>query len=380
MQYCKKCIIPSTRPEQVFKDGECDACRSTSEKNNEIDWNKRALEFEEILKKYRSDGSTHDCIIPVSGGKDSCYQAIVMREKYKMNPLCVNFIPCQMSEVGQRNLDFLRDQGFDLLQLGMNRKVYKKLSRIGFEKLGDGCWPEHIGIYTYPIQVAVKYNIPLVIYGENCQFEYGGPENRKNTYFTDRNWLEQFLMHGYRLSDTVHDGVDMNDLKMLHYPNDDELKKLNLQAVWLGHFEKWDTMRNLEECLSRGWEKNPDGPLEGCYNDFENLDCIFIGRIREYMKFVKYGFGRATDQLNIEVRAGRMTRNDAIDALKNTSEGKIPRKFMKEYCEFMNMTEGEVYEVIDRFTNRRLFECDEEGNLLRDHNGDLIRKFFPVKL
>ena len=189
MIYCSKCIMPTTRPEQVFEDGVCDACRSADVKHAEIDWDLREKEFREILDRYRGDGTNYDCIIPVSGGKDSCYQAITMRDKYGMTPLCVTHTPCDLTDVGLKNLNFLRDQGFDLIQISANRKAYRELVRIGFFKLGDCCWPEHIGIFTAPVRVAVNYRIPLLIWGENSQFEYGGPATHKENNFLDRNCL-----------------------------------------------------------------------------------------------------------------------------------------------------------------------------------------------
>lgn len=203
MLYCTECIMPSTRPEQVFDGGVCDACRSAKRKHTEIDWQQRQVEFENILQTYRGDGSWYDCIIPVSGGKDSCYQAITMKEKYGMNPLCATFTPCELTDVGRQNLDFLREEGFDLIQVSHNRKSYRELMKIGFLKLGDCCWPEHIGIFTAPIRVAVQYQVPLVIWGENSQFEYGGPVSRRDNPYLDRSWLEEFQMCGHRISDVV---------------------------------------------------------------------------------------------------------------------------------------------------------------------------------
>ena len=378
MQFCSKCIMPATRPEQVFVDGVCDACLSATDKHNEIDWDKREQEFRELLNKYRGDGSVYDCIIPVSGGKDSCYQAIVMRDKYGMNPLCVTHTPCELTEVGLKNLNFLRDQGFDLLQVSGNRKYYKELVRIGFFKLGDCCWPEHIGIFTAPVRVAVNYKIPLLIWGENSQFEYGGPATHKENNFLDRNWLEQFQMSGHRLKDVVNDGVDLDDIKTLIYPSDEEVHAVGVTGLFLGYFEKWDSKRNFDMCHDLGWSKNPDGPVEGAYNDIENLDCKWIGGLHDYMKFIKYGYGRATDQICIEIRAGRMTRNEGILALKNSTEGEIPRKYMPDFLDYLGITEQQFYDNLDTFTNKMIFMRDDEsGELLKDSNGNLIRKFLP---
>lgn len=378
MQYCKKCIYPTTRPEQVFTDGICDACSSGKRKHQEVDWDERREEFEAILSKYRGDGSTYDCIIPVSGGKDSCYQAITMRDKYGMTPLCVTHTPCELTEVGLKNLNFLRDQGFDLLQVSSNRKAYRELVRIGFFKLGDCCWPEHIGIFTAPVRVAVNYKIPLLIWGENSQFEYGGPATHKENNFLDKNWLEQFQMLGHRISDVVHDGVDIKDVKMLTYPTDEEIQSVGVTGLFLGYFEKWDSKRNTDLCCSLGWNKSPDGPIEGAYNDIENLDCKWIGGLHDYMKFIKYGYGRATDQLCIEIRAGRMTREAAIKELTKTDEGKIPFKYVPDFLEYLDITKAEFFEGLDRFTNKVLFERDpDSGALRKDEHGNLIRRFFP---
>jgi N-acetyl sugar amidotransferase len=371
--YCKKCLMPHSRPEQVFdEDGVCDACLSTAKKKSSIDWTAREQEFRTILEQYRGDGSNYDCLIPVSGGKDSVYQALTMRDKYGMSPLCVNHLPCELTEVGWKNLIFLRDMGFDVVHIGANRKAYREMVRIGFHKLGDCCWPEHIGIFTAPVRVAVQYKIPLIIWGENSQFEYGGPAAKKNNHFLDRNWLEQFQMLAYRISDVVHDGINLNDIKTFIYPSDEEIASIGVTGLFLGYYEKWDSKKNTENALALGWNRNPDGPLEGAYNDIENLDCKWIGGLHDYMKYIKFGFGRATDQLCIEVRAGRMTRSEAIAHLKQTSEGKVPWKYIPDFLDYLSITKEEFESTLDRFTNRRLFMTDSKGKLIKDENGNLF--------
>jgi N-acetyl sugar amidotransferase len=379
MKYCKKCIMPATRPEQVFdKDGICDACHSV-ERKKEINWVERENEFKKILDRYRSKDGWYDCIIPVSGGKDSVYQALTMRDRYNMNPLCVNHIPCEVTDVGQQNITFMRELGFDVIQIGANRKAYREMVRIGFNKLGDSCWPEHIGIFTAPVRVAVQYKIPLLIWGENSQFEYGGPATKKDNNFLDRNWLEQFQMLGYRINDVVNDGIDLKDIKTFHYPSDEEIHSVGITGLFMGYFTKWDTKHNIDNALKLGWHPNPDGPVENAWNAYENLDCKWIGGLHDYMKFIKYGFSRATDQLCIEIRHGRISRNDAIDELMNSTEGKVPWKYVPDFLEYLNITKEEFVKTLDRFTNKRIFECDAKGNLVKDSDGNLVRKFIPQK-
>ena len=373
MRYCNKCVMPDTRPEIVFDDnGICDACKSAEKKELYINWEDRERDFLAILDKHRSKNGKWDCIVPVSGGKDSCYQAYVLKYKYGMNPLCVNFIPCEMTEVGNKNLDFLRDQGFDLVQIGANRKIYRKMSSIGFHKLGDCCWPEHIGIFTAPVQVAVTYKIPLIIWGENSQLEYGGPAQARDSQILDRKWLEEYQMLGYRISDLVADGFKESDLKAWTYPLDSELREVGVTGLFLGYFLKWDGRRNMEEMTKLGWHHNPDGPVEGTYTDYENLDCKWVGGLHDYLKFLKYGYGRATDNACIDIRFGRITREQGFK-LAYQWEGKLPTKYLNDYISFINCSEDDFFKTLDKFTNPFLFRRDSSGKFIRDQQNNLIK-------
>jgi N-acetyl sugar amidotransferase len=377
MRYCKCCIMPNTRPEQVFdEDGVCDACVSAAKKR-EIDWEQRRAEFESILVKYRGDGSKYDCIIPASGGKDSCFQALTMRDRFNMNPLLVNHVPCELTDTGWKNLIFMRELGFDTIHVAANIKNYREMVRIGFFKLGDCCWPEHIGIFTAPVRVAVQYKIPLLVWGENSQFEYGGPASKKDNNYLDKNWLEQFQMLGYRISDLKNDGINLNDVKTFHYPDDTEIREVGVSGLFLGHYVKWDSIENANMVSKLGWSKNPGGPVEGAYNDVENLDCKWVGGLHDYMKFLKYGYGRATDQLCIEIRAGRMARGQALAEYEKTSEGKIPWKYIPDFLRYLGITEVEFFNNLDKFTNKKLFETIDR-KVVKDSDGNVIRKYKPV--
>lgn len=374
MRYCKKCIMPDTRPEQVFdSDGVCDACRSVERKHKAIDWHARRREFEEILDQYRcKDGSWWDCIIPVSGGKDSCHQAYTLKYEFGMNPLCVNFIPCEMTEIGLKNILFLRDMGFDIIQVGLNRKTYRQITRRTFFDLGDCCWPEHVGIFTVPPRVAVQYKIPLLIWGENSQFEYGGPASKRENSYLDRDWFEQFAVMGYRVSDLIDEGFDKKDLLVFQYPSDEELKEARVTGLFLGYYTRWDASKHVQKMISMGWNANPEGPVESAYYNYENLDCKWIAGLHDYLKFLKYGFSRATDQLCIEIRNGRIDRETALRIVRNY-EGKLPRKYMPDFIQFIGCREEEFFQTLDKFTNPKIFLRDKNGNFVRDENGDLIK-------
>ena len=214
IQYCKRCCLPSTKPHLAFdEEGICNACRNYENRKN-VDWDERKKELMAILDRYRSkDGSNWDCIIPVSGGKDSTYQVVTMLE-LGMNPLCVTATTCDLTDIGRRNIENIKKMGVDYIEVTTNRIVRAKLNRIGLLEVGDISWPEHVSIFTVPVRMAVNFNIPLIIWGENSQNEYGGPAAAVENNVLDRRWLEEFGgMLGLRVNDLVgQEGITKKDL------------------------------------------------------------------------------------------------------------------------------------------------------------------------
>ena len=295
MKYCTKCIMPDTRPNVYLNEnGVCGACISYDERK-EVDWDGRKQELLTLLKKYRStDGSYWDCIVPVSGGKDSTYQVLRMLE-LGMNPLCVTGTTCHLTEIGRKNIENLKGLGVDYLEFTPNTAVRKKLNRVGLIQLGDISWPEHAGIFTIPLRVAVQYKIPLIIWGENGKNEYGGlATDCENNIFT-RKYLEKFaLTLGLNVADAA--GIDKIEKKHLipyTYPTDQELKQVGVTAIFLGYFIPWDGYANALISQANGMTTFSN-VIEGSFVNYENLDNYQTG-IHDYFMYLKYGFGRATD-------------------------------------------------------------------------------------
>jgi len=369
MKYCKNCLYPETKPGISFnQDGICDACTNFNLKDK-IDWDARKEKLKEILEDYKSkDGSRYDCVIPVSGGKDSTYQAYLMKEEFGMNPLLVNFLPRDLVPLGRKNIENLKNLGFDYIEFTANPKVYKKLAKIGLTELGDVTWPEHHGLFTIPAQIAVNYNIPLIIWGENPQFEYGGAGVGE---ILNREWLEKFggyFLDKIKISDVVKFGIDKKDLKPYSYPTDEEIDKVGTKGIFLGSYINWDMYKQLEVIKKLGFSLS-DVPKEGTYQKWENLDEKYTG-MHDYFKWIKYGFGRATDHASLDIRYGKMTREEGIKIVKEY-EGKIPRWYFKEFLEDMEITKEEFYNIVDKFANKKLFEKNDLGNLVRDSDGEI---------
>lgn len=364
--------MPNTKPDLFFDDeGVCIACRSTEYKHTTIDWKVRKKELETLLNQHRlQDPKKYDCIIPVSGGKDSTYQVFIVKNVYKLKPLCVHFEPTNPSEIGRRNLENLRRMGVDVVSFKQNPVVYEKICREAFVRVGDYEWPNHVGIFTVPIRIAVNFNIPLVIWGENSQLEYGGPKEASEKHTLARSWLEEFGgLLGLRVSDLTEIGLSETDLTPYYYPSTDELKKANIQGIFLGYYLKWDARRQVEIVKKLGFNLR-DTPVDGTYVTYENLD-EGLYPIHDYFKYLKFGFSRATDHASLDIRHGnRLTRRDAFRLVAKYDDT-LREEIVDAFCKKFKFTKEVFYDVIEKFANKSIFKVTEKGKLIW-HNGKLI--------
>src|SRR5258706_7619242 len=237
LKYCTRCVMPDTKPDLRFDaEGVCDACRSF-ERRPTIDWDTRKKELTALLDRHRSqDAARWDCIIPVSGGKDSTYQVIRMLE-IGMNPLCVTARTCDLSAIGRRNIHNLQRLGVDHVEFSPNPLVRRRLNRIGLTEVGDISWPEHVGIFTIPVRAAVQFGVPLIIWGENSQNEYGGPAAATEHNVLTRRWLEEFGgLLGLRVTDLIGmEGIEARHLIPYFYPPDADLQRVGVTGLFLGY-------------------------------------------------------------------------------------------------------------------------------------------------
>lgn len=306
MNRCKLCVMPDSRPDHVFVDGVCPACINHAKKPD-IDWDERHEQLLALLDRH--DGR---CIVPSSGGKDSTYQVIKLKE-LGADPLVVTATTCHLTEIGRKNIDNLARHA-TTIEVSPNKTVRAKLNRMGLEMVGDISWPEHAAIFSIPFTMACAANTPLIMYGENPQHQYGGPKGTEEARTMTRRWTQEFGgFLGLRPSDFV--GVeciterDMGDYEL---PDDDWMEKVGVEAHFLGQYEEWDSHRNAKVAIENGMIV--ERPVESNWWDAENLDNAQTG-IHDYFGYLKYGYSRGTAQISVDIREDRVSREVALEWL-----------------------------------------------------------------
>jgi len=377
IKYCSRCVLPSSKPDLYFDSaGVCSACKFFLERPS-IDWAARKSALFNILDSYRRIDGYWDCVIPVSGGKDSTFQVIRMLE-FGMNPLCVTATTCDESDLGRKNIENLKELGVDHIQFSPKPNVRRILNRLGLMEVGDISWPEHLSIFTIPFRIASSFGVSLVVYGENPQNEYGGPDSAAKATLIDRRWLEEFGgLLGLRVSDLADSyGILNQDLAAYKYPTSEELNKAQVKGIFLGQFLPWDGFDNFTISSERGFTSYSKS-VEGSYGNYENLDNYQVG-IHDYFKFLKFGFGRASDIVSMHIRRGRLSRTDGIEIVKE-HDGQFPWSYLGKSLESilspLGISISDFIEICDRFTNKEIFECDSNGTLKKDKNLNLFKRY-----
>jgi N-acetyl sugar amidotransferase len=368
--------MPETKPDILFDDeGVCSACRHY-ERRETVDWEARAAELREVVDGYRSpDGSNYDCIVPASGGKDSTFQVLKALE-LGLNPLVVTATTDHLTEIGRHNLDNIQRLGVDHVEVTVNPVVRRRINRLALEQIGDISWPEHVVIFTIPVRVAVAMGVRLIIWGENSQNEYGGPATAAENQVLNRRWLEEFGgLLGLRVSDLPgQTDIERRHLIQYSYPSDEDLLRVGVTGIFLGYFLPWDGWRNALLAQGHGL-RTYSTFVEGSLANYENLDNAQTG-IHDYFKYLKYGFGRATDLACMHVRRERLTRDEALE-LVTIHDGRYPASYLghalDDLLDEIGLTREAFDAVCDRFTNRRLFRTNRHGELDRDPDGRPIK-------
>ena len=359
MKFCTRCIMPDTRPHITFdRNGVCIACQNNERKKN-IKWDERFHELEKLCDKYRrKNEGEYDCIIAVSGGKDSHYQVYVMKELMRMNPLLITVEDFfTTTEAGKHNLQNISEAfGCNIVSFKPNRRAAKVISRYMFEKYGRPLWYVDRLLYTVPLYYAAALNIPLLVYGENVSYEYGGI-NDEETY-SAREQVFNGVAPDISLEELVQGGVPKDELAYLEAPSRDMLAKL--EPIYLSYFVEWNSIKNYEFAKRRGfkdltheWERT---------NHIENFNQIdsYGYLLNAWMKFPKYGHAYATDYAARWVRYGILTREEAVK-LAEEKDHAIDPKIIEDFCQFTGISIQDFYETLDNLYKKELFERNGFG-------------------
>ena len=361
MKYCKKCVMPDTRPGITFNgEGVCSACLSYENRKN-VNYEERFKELERLCDKYRgcNGPNGYDCMIAVSGGKDSHFQVHMFKEVLGMNPLLVtvedNF---PMTDAGLHNIKNISEAfGCDIISMKPNIKAQKIAMAYTFEKYGKPTYFIDRYIYTYPLHMASKFNLSLLIYGENVEYEYGGV-NAVETY-SAKNQINNGVGAGIPTEELIAHGLSPKDLNFFEPPSSEELEKLD--PIYLSYFIEWNSFKNYSIAKSKGFhdlthEWNRTHHVE----NFDQIDSRAY-LVHSWMKYPKFGHASATDYSARMVRYGLLTREDAFK-LVELHDSKLDPLCVRDFCQFMGYSEAKFWSIIDQLYNRELFELDKNNN------------------
>lgn len=372
MQYCAHCTYPFVTVNlAIDDDGVCASCRTAEEfdKLTPEFWAHRRNVFEKNIEELRKNRnhSDYDCIIPVSGGKDSYYQTHIMVKEYGLKPLLVTYHGNNYLPEGNYNRDRMRDVfNCDHLVMGPSVEVLKKLNRLCFRKMGDMNWHAHCGIFTFPIQMAVKFDVKLMVWGEIAWDISGMYEPDDFVEFSARVRHEHGL-RGFEWYDMLNDPqepLNENDLLWAKYPSDDAILKTGVRGLYIGNFFKWDPYTHTQLIKDLyGW-KESEKPFDRTYRRASNLDDRYENGIHDLLKFVKFGYGRGSDHSSKDVRTGYMTREEAIEMVRKYDH--VVSDDLYYWLDYVNMTEEEFWRTADKFRDPRVWWI-ENGKWYKDN-------------
>jgi len=355
IKYCKKCLMPNSRPRIVFNsEGICNACLYSEEKYQDINWEDRKKEFLSILEKYKSTDGTWDCVVPWSGGKDSSSIAYKLKYEYNMNPLLVTFSPMMPNEIGTHNREAMIRAGFDHLFFRPNQKVHRRLAKRFFIERGNPKVAWDAGVNAIPVQVALNYKIKLVFYAEHGETEYGGKVIDKDSSKI-RNFTE-VIEHqiGDDPSNWIDDEISLNDLQSYIYPALPEIERAETRAYYFAFFHKWSMFENYKYIKDKiDFKINPQGRTSGTFTNFDSLDDK-MDPLYYYMQYIKFGFGRTIRDASRFIQNGHMTRAEGIKAVK-AYDSEFPKEHFEEVLDYLDIKYDEFQQIVDKHRNPEIW-------------------------
>lgn len=363
MKYCTRCVLPDTRPGIVLdSDGVCNACKSVAAKR-EIDWVGRKQRLAEIVSDAKRRSHGYDCVIPVSGGKDSTWQTIVCLE-YGLRILAVTWRTPGRTEIGQRNLDNLIRLGVDHIDYTIHPEVERRFTLKALRKTGSSAVPMHMALYAIPLKIALAMDIPMVVWGESPYMEYGGTDREIEIDRWDPDTLRRHgILQGTTAEDWVDEELTLKDLEPYRLPSQEQFSGRRIMSIFLGYYLPWDPQESKRVASAHGFQADDRGPRVGLY-DYADIDCDFIS-VHHHFKWFKFGFTRLWDNLAIEIRNGRLTREEAIRIIAERGD-QTPHDDIQRFCKYLGITADEFRRVEDRFRNPAIWTRENGCWVIKD--------------
>jgi N-acetyl sugar amidotransferase len=386
VKFCTKCVMSNQRPTSAIEfkhtkeskkttmnfdeHGVCDACRTAEIKDN-INWGMREEELIKLLDKHRKNDGSYDCLVPGSGGKDSAYQAHILKYKYNMNPLTVTWPPILYTDYGLKNWRNWLDSGFDNISFYRNGKVMKLLTKLSIENLLHPFQTFILGQKNLAPKIAAKHGINLIFYGEN-EAEYGNPlaDNmsslRDKSYFSFEH-LDEVFLAGVSIKELMDKyDVRLSDLMAYLPPKLEELEKANIEVHYLGYYLKWTPQEVYYYAVENTGFKARPHRTQGTFSKYSGIDDK-IDDLHFYTTFIKFGIGRATYDASQEIRNRHLTREEG-QALVKRFDGEFPDRYFNDVMEYLEMDPNYFHELCDKFRSPHLWGKDTEGNWKLRHN------------
>ena len=355
MRRCNRCLMPDTKPGLVLnEEGICQAC-IRYEMRKDVDWEKRFKELKELTQKYIRNDSYYDSIITVSGGKDSHFQVYIFKELLKMNPLLIAVgDPFTKTEAGLHNIKNIGETfNCDLISLQLSPDLVRRMVKIAFEEFGSPTWPIDQAIYAYPLRMAIRLNVPLIVYGENVSWEYGGVLN-KETY-SAKDQINNTVAKKIDWQFWLDRGIKKEEINMLMYPSQEEIENAKLEPIYLSYFIPWDGYKNYTIAKKYGFKDlTHEWIREGYIENYDQVDSIAY-LINPWLKYPKYGFARATDVVGYWIRSGRISKEEGIRLIRE-NDHKLDQIVLDDFLQFTGYTYKEFWDIVDKFYNKDIFE------------------------
>lgn len=361
MKYCNRCLYPENHPLNLTFDeeGVCSGCRVHEEKDI-LDWKQRSEKLKAILNNYRNtSGNSYDCIIPVSGARDSYFIVHTIKNIYGMNPLLVTYNKQYNTDVGIRNLAYLRIKfDCDLFTLTVNPEIVKKITRATMLKMGSIYWHCLAGQTVYPVQVAVKYKIPLIIWGAHQGIDQVGMFSHLDEVEMTRKYRKEHDLMGHEAEDLIDDmwGISEDDVVQYKYPDDKEIERIGVRGIYLNNYIRWDTKAQHEGMIKLfDYETFPQTRTFDTYND---VDCFNYSDVHDYIKYVKHGYGKVTDHVCREIRLKRMTREEGIKLINQFSQ--VQPRNLDLFLNWLGITKNSFYYIIDQHRHPSIWKRNQD--------------------